>query len=108
MLALLTGVLPHARAQSSSTREPEGGLWSKDKQGHMAASAVVSSLLYTVMRNKKLGRWQSYATSISLTLTIGLVKEMTDPVFSTADMGANAIGAVGGSTVVLTIDAAFL
>jgi hypothetical protein len=97
---------PHATLAQSS--EPEGGIWSKDKQGHIAASAIVSSLLYTTMRNRKMGLWRSYATSITLTLTIGLVKEMTDPAFSTADMGANAIGAIGGSTLVLTIDAAFL
>lgn len=65
-----------------------------DKQKHMAASFVISTVTFAAARNGGLSRAESTAAALIVTLAVGAFKETQDEFFDRQDMAANFAGAI--------------
>lgn len=77
-------------------------LTEKDKEQHMQACAGISMATYGAFRATKWGRFSSSLMSFTVAMTVGLIKEATDPVFDHDDIKADAVGASAGLLIPLS------
>ena len=65
-----------------------------DKAQHFIASGVISTTLYAGFRLGGVNKLESYTSAVAVSLTIGVLKEISDDRFDKEDMKFNALGAV--------------
>lgn len=82
----------------------DGEFWSKDRQAHAGVSAALSSVGYVSGRHFGLSPWESLITSFGTVVFIGAAKEVFDRDMELEDLGADAIGALGGTFFLWTFD----
>ena len=80
----------HAHAYQTDSDDGHG----PDKLKHFVASGAVSSALYLGLRSAEYSRFEALGGAMACTITLGLLKELTDDKFSTKDMQANVVGAM--------------
>ncbi|MCB0390631.1 MAG: hypothetical protein KDD58_05050 [Bdellovibrionales bacterium] len=79
-------------------------LSNNDKQAHAAISAGVAGVFYVMMRSYGKKKVDSFLGSMFLTISLGVLKEITDKNASTNDIVADSAGAFAGSLIFLTLD----
>ena len=68
-----------------------------DKKKHMAATAVLSTGTYLILRENKMSRFKAGALAFIFTMAMAYVKEdYFDETYSDDDMRANAVGSAAG------------
>lgn len=68
-----------------------------DKKKHMAATAVLSTGTYLILRENKMSRFKAGALAFMFTMAMAYVKEdYFDETYSDNDMKANAVGSAVG------------
>lgn len=91
---------------SSASFAEDLDLHDQDKQKHVAACFVITTGSYLVYHQGfKLSKTRSLIYAAATSMAIGLAKELTDPKFSGADLGADAIGT--GVGIILPITFSF-
>ncbi len=82
--------------------EPE--FWQTDKIEHASVSAALSSASYVFVRRQGFTRWEAFATSLGLSLIVGVGKEVFDPKVDTDDIRADLAGGAAGSVFSFSVD----
>lgn len=77
----------------------------KDKQLHFGVSAALTtSSYYLYNKGFKIEKKKSLWLAIGTSLTLGVIKELTDPHFSKEDLLADGLGTGFGILIPLTFD----
>lgn len=75
----------------------------KDKQKHIAVSALLTTVGFSVGQQAGLTKKQSILASAITVMSIGLAKEILDDNFDTDDILANAVGTGVGATLLTPV-----
>lgn len=70
-----------------------------DRFQHIAMSALMFAMLFSLMKNHSL----KLLAPVFIVLSVGLLKELNDPIFSDLDMVANVFGVSLGFLVMMTL-----
>jgi len=71
----------------------------EDKQKHFVGSAVIGASVTGLAKYYGHSKLESMMIGTATALLVGIVKETCDPVMDANDMGANMMGAIGGSVL---------
>jgi uncharacterized protein YfiM (DUF2279 family) len=98
---ILVSILTFFVMSQTLEAEEKSFVAQRDKQKHMAVSALFASAVTAFARNKGASKMESFFYGAGAAVALGLVKEgidvNTDGNSEWADVGANAIGAAVGA-----------